>query len=59
MKKLLHTLTSLLLVFSLQAQSVWDGGAATFNWQDAANWNPDGVPAAGALVEIGTSDYYH
>jgi hypothetical protein len=55
MKKLLHTLTSLLLVFSLQAQSVWDGGAATFNWQDAANWNPDGVPAAGALVEIGTS----
>jgi hypothetical protein len=24
----------------------WDGGAATTNWGDAANWNPDGVPIA-------------
>lgn len=24
----------------------WDGGAATSNWSDAANWNPDGVPTS-------------
>src|SRR5262245_11866807 len=23
---------------------VWDGGAATSSWGDAANWSPDGVP---------------
>ena len=28
----------------------WDGGAATTNWGDAANWNPDGVPGVGAEV---------
>src|SRR5207247_862122 len=24
----------------------WDGGAATSNWADAANWSPDGVPTS-------------
>lgn len=51
-------LTSILLfagVFSLVAQSSWDGGAGTTNWQDANNWNPDGVPAVGSIVTIGTS----
>ncbi|MEX2117372.1 MAG: hypothetical protein WEB37_10830, partial [Bacteroidota bacterium] len=28
----------------------WDGGAATSNWGDGANWNPDGVP--GPLNEV-------
>jgi hypothetical protein len=23
---------------------LWDGGAGTSSWHDAANWNPDGVP---------------
>ena len=25
------------------ADKVWDGGAATSNWADGANWSPDGV----------------
>ncbi|MCB2154800.1 choice-of-anchor D domain-containing protein [bacterium] len=25
---------------------VWDGGGATENWDEAANWDPDGVPGA-------------
>ncbi|MCG8331469.1 MAG: T9SS type A sorting domain-containing protein [Chitinophagales bacterium] len=54
-KKLTLTIvTHLLLPLSLCAQSIWDGGAGTTNWQDANNWDPDGVPAAGALVQIGT-----
>lgn len=35
-------------------QVSWDGGAATTNWGDAANWNPDGVPVAGNTVTIGS-----
>jgi VCBS repeat-containing protein len=30
----------------------WDGGAATSNWGDAANWNPDGVPSASDDVSL-------
>jgi len=33
----------------------WDGGAGTSNWNDAANWNPDGVPANGDYISINTS----
>ncbi len=33
----------------------WDGGAGTTNWNDAANWNPDGVPANGDNITINTS----
>jgi len=33
----------------------WDGGAGTTNWNDAANWNPDGVPVNGDNVSINTS----
>ena len=29
-----------------------DGGAGTANWHDAANWSPDGVPAAADDVVI-------
>lgn len=30
----------------------WDGGAATNNWGDAANWNTDGVPASTDDVDL-------
>ncbi|MCA9285825.1 MAG: hypothetical protein KDA22_11450 [Phycisphaerales bacterium] len=30
----------------------WDGGAATANWGDDANWNPDGVPGPADDVVI-------
>ena len=30
----------------------WDGGAGTFSWHDANNWNPDGVPQAADDVII-------
>jgi VCBS repeat-containing protein len=30
----------------------WDGGAATANWGDAANWSPDGVPTASDDVSL-------
>lgn len=33
----------------------WDGGAGTNNWNDAANWNPDGVPVNGDNITINTS----
>ncbi len=33
----------------------WDGGAGTNNWNDAANWNPDGVPINGDNITINTS----
>ena len=34
----------------------WDGGAATPNWGDAANWNPDGVPSSLNEVDLSTSN---
>jgi hypothetical protein len=34
-------------------EKTWDGGAGTANWHDAANWSPDGVPAAADDVVIG------
>lgn len=37
------------------ATKTWDGGASTFNWNDANNWNPNGVPVAGDDVIINLS----
>ncbi len=34
------------------APIVWDGGAATSNWGDAANWDPDGVPTGSDNVSL-------
>jgi len=34
----------------LFAGDVWDGGAANNNWNTAANWDPNGVPAAGSSL---------
>jgi hypothetical protein len=44
----------------LQAQTLytWDGGASTTAWEDANNWNPDGVPTPGTdlhNVQISTA----
>ena len=38
--------------YNLAAVSGWDGGAATQNWGDAANWNPDVVPTSSGLFNV-------
>ena len=43
-----------LAVASSQAQ-IWDRGAATNNWGDADNWDPNGVPADGSNVTFGAT----
>lgn len=44
------------LVTTAFAQRTWDGGGTDNNWNTAANWSPDGVPAAGEAVTFdGTS----
>ena len=43
------------LSLTLHAQlpdRIWDGGASTNNWSDAANWEPDGLPMAGENIYI-------
>jgi hypothetical protein len=32
----------------------WDGGASTMSWNDAANWDPDGVPTPTDVACIGS-----
>lgn len=41
--------------YAYTAAVVWDGGAATTDWNTAANWNPDGVPTSADDVTISTS----
>jgi hypothetical protein len=38
------------------SSKTWDGGAATNNWGDAANWNTDGVPVATDNVDLTGAD---
>ncbi|MFP4053451.1 MAG: beta strand repeat-containing protein, partial [Phycisphaerae bacterium] len=61
MSKLRIVLALALIVListSAGAQSVWDGGAGTDNWNDADNWSPDGIPAAGDTAQFaGASPY--
>src|SRR4029079_14368104 len=40
------------LASTVTLSKTWDGGAATTNWGDAANWNPDGVPIASQDVSL-------
>src|SRR3954451_3063348 len=35
-----------IMATSASADRTWDRGAGTSNWNDAANWNPDGVPSS-------------
>src|SRR3982751_1946465 len=32
----------------------WDGGGATNNWNDAANWNPSGAPTLTSTITFPT-----
>lgn len=43
----------MLVSLCVSAQKTWDGGGGNTNWNTPANWNPDGVPAAGQSVTIG------
>ena len=38
-----------------QATVRWDGGGDGTNWNDAANWDTDSVPAAGDFVEFASN----
>lgn len=40
---------------SSAATKTWDGGAATANWSDAANWNADGAPTSSDAVVLDNS----
>ena len=37
------------------ATKTWDGGAATENWSDSANWNANGVPTSSDAVLLDNS----
>ncbi len=43
---------NILFISSSFGQKTWDGGAATNNWGDANNWNPNGVPAITDAVTL-------
>ncbi|WP_341228297.1 hypothetical protein [uncultured Arcticibacterium sp.] len=50
-----YTTTAFFVLLNLFAQAqtkTWDGGAGTNNWEDANNWNPNGVPSILNDVEI-------
>ncbi|MBK8566446.1 MAG: hypothetical protein IPN76_24700 [Saprospiraceae bacterium] len=49
---LFFVIINCLAVTSVLAQVTWDGGAGTSNWNDANNWNPDGIPSAADDVTI-------
>ncbi len=52
----LVTLVSLsLLAGTSYAQKTWDGGGDGTSWNDAANWNPNGVPTASDDVVLNTN----
>ena len=41
------------VVLLAQSDVLWDGGAGTFNWFDAANWQNDTLPGPTATAVIG------
>ncbi len=57
MKRFLLIFSLLAITFISQSQKKWDGGALTSNWNDAANWYPDGVPIATDNVLLDNSLY--
>lgn len=52
MKKLFLLFFMLTISVGIMAQKTWDRGAATNNWGDANNWNPNGVPGSGDAVTL-------
>ena len=42
----------LLGALTARGQTIWDGGAGTGNWADAANWNPNVVPLSGTAIQF-------
>ena len=53
----MKTLMALALVLALggvaQADTrAWDGGAGSVLWSDGNNWNPDGAPVAGDVLNV-------
>jgi hypothetical protein len=59
-KYLLHFFANLFVLIILSTgivsgQKTWDRGANTNNWEDANNWNPNGVPLASETVTIGNN----
>lgn len=42
----------LFLVSAMSAQSVWDGGGTTTDWNDPLNWADDMVPSSDSIIEF-------
>jgi len=71
MRKIIVGLIVLSFSVPAMAQKTWDGGSDGTSWDDAGNWNPDGVPtgsddvvvnAPGTTIvgyEINTSDEFN
>ena len=58
MKSIFSKNTALILIGASPfhaATKTWDGGAATANWSDAANWNADGTPTSSDAVLLDNS----
>ena len=54
-RKLACLLPATLLVMAASAPGAtktWDGGAATLNWGDGANWDTDGIPAINDTIRF-------
>lgn len=54
MKRLLLIGSLSCLMLTMLSAQTWDGGGATNNWDEAANWDTDMVPATGATVVFST-----
>ncbi|ARN55783.1 hypothetical protein STSP1_00148 [Sedimentisphaera salicampi] len=51
--KFRQLLTIVLVLSTVSYAAYWDGGAGTTSWNDAANWDPDGVPTPDTDLELG------
>ena len=51
-KQFLTLLYILFLVSAMSAQSVWDGGGNTTDWNDPLNWAEDMVPLSDSIIEF-------
>ncbi|OXU15976.1 PEP-CTERM sorting domain-containing protein [Sedimentisphaera salicampi] len=51
--KFRQLLTIVLVLSTVSYAAFWDGGAGTTSWNDAANWDPDGVPTTDTDLSLG------